>query len=193
MTDQNDPYADVLTAVLLAMAEDLDKARRELVSIRFAPPAVVARSDPSIGTQVHVYQRDHWQCRYCARRTIPTVVMRLISRAFPVEFPYQANWRPAETHPAYNARATTLDHVVPVAWGGPQKDPANLVTSCWPCNRRKGDLRLEELGWELRDPASSEWDGLLGLYQRAYTAAGHPPLTEDERTFLRAAGVAVES
>jgi 5-methylcytosine-specific restriction endonuclease McrA len=36
------------------------------------------------------------------------------------------------------APATEVDHVVPVARGGSALDPANLVASCLPCNRRKG-------------------------------------------------------
>ena len=35
-------------------------------------------------------------------------------------------------------RATTLDHRIPVADGGPKYDEDNLVPSCQPCNARKG-------------------------------------------------------
>jgi 5-methylcytosine-specific restriction endonuclease McrA len=34
---------------------------------------------------------------------------------------------------------TTLDHVLPLARGGPHT-PGNVVAACGPCNRRKGDM-----------------------------------------------------
>jgi 5-methylcytosine-specific restriction endonuclease McrA len=38
------------------------------------------------------------------------------------------------------APATTLDHIVPVAWGGDDTF-ANQVAACWPCNEiASGDL-----------------------------------------------------
>lgn len=42
------------------------------------------------------------------------------------------------------------DHVVPIARGG-GSDIANLATACKPCNRKKRDMTLEELGWTLRE------------------------------------------
>lgn len=42
----------------------------------------------------------------------------------------------------------TLDHVVPRSRGG-ASDWENVVTSCAPCNLRKGDRLLEELPMEL--------------------------------------------
>jgi 5-methylcytosine-specific restriction endonuclease McrA len=43
----------------------------------------------------------------------------------------------------------TLDHVVPRSRGGPSVWE-NVVTSCAPCNHRKGDRLLEETGMTLR-------------------------------------------
>lgn len=40
------------------------------------------------------------------------------------------------------------DHVVPISKGG-GNDKTNLVTACVPCNRKKSDKSLKELGWEL--------------------------------------------
>jgi hypothetical protein len=40
-----------------------------------------------------VYPRDSFMCRYCGRWTVPTQILRLISVAFPVEFPFHPNWR----------------------------------------------------------------------------------------------------
>ena len=48
-------------------------------------------------------------------------------------------------------RATTIDHVVPRSRGGAH-GWENCVASCAPCNHRKADKLLSELGWELRVP-----------------------------------------
>jgi 5-methylcytosine-specific restriction endonuclease McrA len=45
----------------------------------------------------------------------------------------------------------TLDHVVPRSRGG-DSVWENVVTSCAPCNLRKGDRTLEEVGLVLRHP-----------------------------------------
>ncbi len=50
-----------------------------------------------------------------------------------------------------NAKATTIDHVIPRSRGGAHCWE-NCVASCAPCNHRKADKLLSELGWELRVP-----------------------------------------
>lgn len=50
-----------------------------------------------------------------------------------------------------NARATTIDHVIPRSRGGAH-GWENCVASCAPCNHRKADKLLSELGWDLRVP-----------------------------------------
>ena len=50
-----------------------------------------------------------------------------------------------------NAKATTVDHVIPRSRGGAHSWE-NCVASCAPCNHRKADKLLSELGWELRAP-----------------------------------------
>lgn len=51
---------------------------------------------------------------------------------------------------AYCSRpADTVDHVIPRSRGG-DSSWENLVACCGPCNLRKGDRTLGELGWSLR-------------------------------------------
>lgn len=45
--------------------------------------------------------------------------------------------------------AATVDHVVPKSRGG-ASTWENLVACCGPCNVRKGDKTLDQLGWVLR-------------------------------------------
>jgi 5-methylcytosine-specific restriction endonuclease McrA len=57
-----------------------------------------------------------------------------------------------------DARAETLDHVVPRSRGG-RHEWENVVAACRPCNHRKADRLLRELGWALpfspRPPAGA--------------------------------------
>lgn len=45
--------------------------------------------------------------------------------------------------------ATTIDHVIPRCKGG-ENSWENLVAACFPCNSRKADKTLAQLGWHLR-------------------------------------------
>jgi 5-methylcytosine-specific restriction endonuclease McrA len=45
--------------------------------------------------------------------------------------------------------ATTMDHIVPRSRGGAHAWE-NVVACCFPCNQRKDDKTLEEIGWKLR-------------------------------------------
>ncbi|MEZ5205012.1 MAG: HNH endonuclease [Acidimicrobiales bacterium] len=58
------------------------------------------------------------------------------------------------------AKGSTVDHVVPRSRGG-RHDWDNVVLACQPCNSRKGDRLLTELGWHLRTapkaPAAWTW------------------------------------
>ncbi|MGW0006897.1 HNH endonuclease [Nocardia grenadensis] len=51
-------------------------------------------------------------------------------------------------------KAETIDHVIPRSRGG-QHSWENCVASCAPCNHRKADKLLSELGWTLRAPLIS--------------------------------------
>lgn len=61
------------------------------------------------------------------------------------------------------------DHLLPVAAGG-TNDPSNLVTSCWDCNRGKGDqVRVPDGGLI---SVSAQRRGLVRV--RTFTADGRP-------------------
>jgi hypothetical protein len=112
--------------------------------------------------------------------------MRLVSRLYPDLFPYHPNWKADSTHPAFASRSATLDHVQPIAGGGDPVGLDNLVTACWSCNRRKGDLHLAELGWSLVEPRDARWQGLTELFRPLWEAAGRVPLSEDDHAWMRA-------
>lgn len=183
----DDPYPGILTQLAGALITGRrDDAQNLVDSIRFEPKPGVTAKWPSRAVIAEVYLRDHYQCRYCGAKVVLTPVMRLIARLYPEQFPYHLNWRADATHPAFSARGATLDHVVPIAGGGDPLVIDNLVTACWGCNRRKGDLRLEEIGWSLTEPADGSWLGLADLFNPLWDAVGRPHLGEDERWWLRA-------
>lgn len=79
------------------------------------------------------------------------------------------------------SRSPTLDHVLPWSLGG-TNDPENLVCACWICNQIKGDLTLEQMGWELKPiAANTDWDGLTRYYRLLWELAGSP--TRGEHAF----------
>lgn len=64
-----------------------------------------------------------------------------------------------------NAAAETIDHVVPRSRGGTHTWD-NVVAACAPCNHRKSDKTLAELGWRLprapRPPSGWQLRGFRG-------------------------------
>ena len=150
----------------------------------------LTRSPPQ-PTIAIVYVRDSFTCRYCGRWTVPTQILRLISVAFPVEFPFHPNWRRDVAPRAYWDISTSVDHVHAVSTGGDFRDPANLATACARCQYQKSSLPLEALGWELRAPVKlGAWEGMVSEYPALWEATGRP----DERhhkTWIRAFSTAL--
>lgn len=187
MRTPTDPYPEVLGLVLDSLVKaDRVTADQLIDSICFTPAPRRVEKWPSNTVIAGVYERDRYQCRYCGAKVILTPVLRLLGRLYPEQFPYHPNWKADATHPAFNARAVTLDHIKPIADGGDALDPANLATACWGCNRRKGDLRLEELHWQLVKPSDSTWMGLADRFYPLWETTGRLKLGEEESWWLRA-------
>ena len=145
-----------------------------------------------------MFVRDRYVCRYCGTRVIDLRVLEALAiatRAYGPIFQRASAWRIAETHPAFWWQSGSNDHVVPRARGGEVNDFENLVTACWPCQHRKSNFTLGELGWKVRPigpgaPAKgsnlAEWDGLVELLQplKTLAAATTPKPKEDPRTAI---------
>ena len=161
MRAPDDTYPESLIRIIQARIQGDEEAAWSAVrEISFVPRDRKKERWPAMSVIAKIYARDHYQCRYCGERVILTAVMRLISRLYPIQFPYHPNWKADSTHPAFVSRSATLDHVKPIVGGGDPIAPDNLVTACWNCNRRKGDLDLEEIGWSLVEPRDKDWRGL---------------------------------
>lgn len=187
MRAPDDPYPDTIDRIIKArIAGDEVTESKALAEIRFEPRLRRQERWPSRRVIARIYARDYYHCRYCGERVILTPVMRLVARLYPEQFPYHPNWKADSTHPAFVSRSATLDHIVPISNEGDPVDSDNLVTACWGCNRRKGDLWLDEIGWSLVEPADKAWKGLTELFFPLWEAAGRPDLSEDEAWWLRA-------
>ena len=68
-------------------------------------------------------------------------------------------------------RADTIDHVVPRSRGG-RHSWENCVAACRPCNSRKADRLLSELGWVLRTTPAPPRRGRGGVW--LLTVEPHP-------------------
>jgi 5-methylcytosine-specific restriction endonuclease McrA len=129
-----------------------------------------ARSPATI-TQLNVFKRDGFQCRYCSRRTIFLPVLRALHRLFPLELPWHPHSKLTECHLSFWRDFASCDHLVPVARGGSSCEE-NLVTSCYMCNSIKQNWLLEELRWDLLPSSSGNWDGLTSAYPKLVTLIG---------------------
>lgn len=127
------------------------------------PPA--ARRAIPFRLQLRVFRRDRFQCRYCGIRTVFVPALRLISIAFPSEFPFDPQWREQKTHRAYWRFAASASHLLSPDRGG-KNEMANLVTACYRCNAAKGGAALGDIGWILLSPSGEPWDGLVAAFRR---------------------------
>jgi len=132
-------------------------ARQQYPSL--PPPAAVRNFAEAQALRVFV--RDGFVDRYSGDRLLFPPVLRLLSLMLPTAFPFHRNWKMNETHPAYWELFPTLDHIVPVARGGPDHED-NLVSTSMLRNSAKANWTLEELGWSIRRPGDmNQWDGML--------------------------------
>lgn len=171
-----DDYPEILAAAIDAViGEGIAAGHAALLPIAYERQPIAKRPGLSRTVQGAVYQRDRFTCRYCGGRLIPTPIMELIGGLYPDVFPFHPNWKGGETHPAIISRSPVIDHVVPGSAGGDWLDHDNLVTACWPCNGRKADFTLEQLGWRLLGvPADATWDGLTARYPELWRVAEEP-------------------
>jgi hypothetical protein len=109
---------------------------RHQIPGRDEPPSEIPAPDgsmtvydrpPNQTQRVKIYDRDNYICRYCGR-----------------------NLR-------NDARAICLDHVIPYAKGGTNREK-NLVTSCKKCNASKGARTPEEAGLKWPDGLGETYD-----------------------------------
>jgi 5-methylcytosine-specific restriction endonuclease McrA len=109
--------------------------------------------------KAEIIEHADWQLHSATRSLSRPVVIRLVSY---VRIPRDTHRRKI-TRRAVFARDNwtcqycgsrsnlTVDHVIPRSKGG-DSSWTNIVASCAPCNRRKGDALLRQVGMQLRKP-----------------------------------------
>jgi hypothetical protein len=145
-----------------------------------------SRPNSSKSVAATTFFRDHFHCRYCWGRCIPTPVLALMAEIAPSALPYVWSLNSGQVHPVFWRLGCEADHLAPGNRGGSWIDPDNIVTACLVCNTLKSDLLLEELGWRLLPIPASTWDGLTSLYPALWERAGRP--NGSHRQWLRAFG-----
>jgi 5-methylcytosine-specific restriction endonuclease McrA len=189
--------ATIVDHLSLAVAELLDgsrdKADSVLREVSVRGPVRATRKGVPQATQLRVFRRDSFTCRYCSQRTLFLPTVRVLSEVFPEHLPVDPGWKLDHTHPVYWTLIASADHVVPAIRGGDSSDD-NLVTSCWRCNDIKRAWSLQELRWTLLDLTDvTGWDGLSGAYAQlcaATTNSEGQPLSDASyhRGWLKAFG-----
>jgi 5-methylcytosine-specific restriction endonuclease McrA len=135
------PHTTALTDAIHALvdasvAADTAAVRTALETVEHRVGDVPRRVSVPLDLTFTVFGRDSWTCRYCGGKTVAMPVLRALSSLYPDEFPHHPNWKAGQVHPAYLLISTSLDHRDPGTRGGRWRDPENLVTACWPCNRQ---------------------------------------------------------
>lgn len=116
---------------------------------------------PDEATELEVYQRDRFRCRYCRAPVVPKLVIEFLSKRTDIDLRKEST--NLTTHGAYWLHSASIDHVVPHALGG-TNDKENLVTACPACQFGKGSFSLTELQLTLRKPATD-----LRIFGRMWT------------------------
>jgi 5-methylcytosine-specific restriction endonuclease McrA len=147
-------------------------------------------------TQVQVFRRDRWLCRWCGCPVIFAPVMRYLGEFVKQEgwsdapAYYNRNWRRTDA-PLLDHMGAVIDHVEAHSGGGASVI-ANLATACNKCNARKSNSPAEAFSkrrpripvkGKYGDPL--DWDGLSTIF--AILIAKNPGIaTSTERAWLRA-------
>jgi 5-methylcytosine-specific restriction endonuclease McrA len=193
MPAERSERAGTLARVCGALARDArDEARAiALAEYPFTQHANAGRAYTELQS-MRLFLRDRFTDRYSGTRLVFPGTLRLLSKVLPEEFPAHPNWKMSESHIAYYELFPSIDHVVPVARGGTDSE-ANWVTTSMLRNSAKSNWTLEELGWSLHEPATDDWDGLVG-WCSTYLAR-HPQYLEDKciKRWHRAAALSLEA
>jgi len=132
----------------------------------FVPQKPLRRAYIGRARAMALFRRDGFIDRYSGDRLVFPGTLLLVSRILGDKFPTHPNWKMSQTHMAYWELYRIIDHIVPVARGGPD-DESNMVTTSSIRNSAKSNWTLEELGWTLRPPGDlRDWDGLVRQFVR---------------------------
>lgn len=133
-----------------------------------------SRKQVSRRTQVSVFRRDRWLCRWCKRPVVFAPAMKYLQQELATaEYKNLAYWRYAYDRcgaPLLDELAAVIDHVKAFAQGGANTED-NLITSCNRCNMMKNmsDAEKYERAHPIRPIKSKhgepqDWDGFSSVF-----------------------------
>ena len=171
----NELAVNVIAETCAALAEDNISVAKNVIRTKYPHvKPLKKRKTFNKKEQIALFMRDGFIDRYSGERLIFPGVLCVLSAILPEVFPCHANWKTDETHQAWWDLFPSIDHVVPLAFGGTNDDD-NLVCTSMKRNMAKSTSTLEEIGWTLHPPGKLEdWDGLLGWFMEYVFA--HPAL-----------------
>ena len=142
-----------------------EESAKQLIEEKYPHHPITPHSRKYTALQsTRVFVRDGFIDRYSGNRLVFPPVLRALSMRMPDAFPFHKNWKMTDCHIAYWHLCPTIDHVVPVARGGEDKQ-SNWVTTSMMMNSAKSNWLLSELGWQLHPRGRLEdWDGLLEAF-----------------------------
>jgi 5-methylcytosine-specific restriction endonuclease McrA len=116
-------------------------------------------------TQLLIWKRDNWTCRYCGEPVFFAPALKLLDKLNPNHGYYHKNGKSGSILPLFQWGWASVDHITPHSKGG-EHAKENFVTACWECNlmwREKTEgkpapTKNNEIAKKL------EWDGFSGLY-----------------------------
>ena len=157
MNDNSSIIENICTELLAGDADRASEIARS--SYEFKSTTAASRTYTPFQAMT-IFRLDGFIDRYSGARLVFPGVLRLLARILPAEFPYQLNWKMAETHIAFWELFPTIDHILPIARGGLDTNE-NMVTTSMLKNSAKSNWTLKELNWELLPRGSTQhWDGL---------------------------------
>ncbi len=154
----------IQSACQLIDAGDIEGAKSEInAKYPFVPFAKAGRVyTPRVMTKTFV--RDGFIDRYRGNRLVYPPALRLLSHYLPDAFPYHKNGKMSVGHIAYWEVFPTIDHIRPVALGGPDTED-NWACCSMLTNSIKSNWTLEQLRWRLLPQGEfSVWDGMISWF-----------------------------
>ncbi len=177
----NDIGVNALIAACMALTENDIAKGKSIIKERY-PHQKPSRERKSFNKkeQISIFLRDGFIDRYSGDRLIFPGVLCILSYLMPDVFPYQDNWKTVECHQAWWKLFPSIDHVVPLAFGG-TNDEDNLLCTSMKRNLAKSTSTLEEVGWHIYPPGKlTDWDGMLSWFMEYVPE--HEELLKDDAT-----------
>lgn len=116
-------------------------------------------------TQMLIYQRDGWCCRYCGTEVFLSPALKALESVSPGFGYYHRNGHSEKMTRLFFEKCASVDHINPVVLGG-TNDVVNLVTACWLCNLTKNSNPpapwIEKME-AARPKTSANWDGFVSI------------------------------